>query len=132
MADETLFAVVGADGVVENVIVADQEFIDSLSAAIADPEHDTGALTADHKFYDVTGKDPQPGVGWTRAKNGRFSAPTPPEPTQAELDAQAAADQRAADDDFLASIRNKVDAGTELTAAEQTRLTFISASRAPA
>ena len=141
---ETLFAVLDADGVVENVIVADQEFIDSLSDAIADPDTNTGTLTPKHRFVDVTNVDGAAdggpgsaiGIGWKKAKNGRWVAPTPPEPTQAELDARAAAEaqnaQRAADDEFLAAVQAKVNAGTSLTQDERDRLTLINASRAGA
>lgn len=57
---------------VENIIVADQEFIDAIS---------------DHQYQHIESLD-QPGelnigVGWSWSQNGGFSAPTPePEPNQ--------------------------------------------------
>jgi hypothetical protein len=130
---ETLFAIIDGSGAVVNVIVAEQEFVDSLPDLIADDGVDTGDLTSAHKFVDVTDKDPQPGIGWTRAANGKFVAPAVPEPTQAELDAraaaEAAAEARAADDEFLAGLQTKVAAAESLTQDERDRMTLISLTR---
>lgn len=131
MADETLYAVLDADGVVENVIVADADFIAELQSNIADPDVDTGAFTSDQRFVDVTDKGV--GVGWKRAGNGRFTAPVPPEPTpeelQAQEDAEAAATRRTADDAFLAGLQDKVAAGESLTQDERDRMALIQLSR---
>lgn len=127
---ETLYALTDADGVVTNVIVADQAFIDALPAQIDDPDVDTGDLSF-HKAFDVTGKNV--GIGHKRSSNGRWVAPTPPAPTQDELDAQAAAqaaaDARAADDEFLAGLATKLDGGGSLTQDERDRKDVILARR---
>lgn len=134
---ETLFALLDDEGVVTNVIVADQEFIDTLQAQIDDENVDTGAIEF-ARAYDITSvvaddSTPSPGIGWRRARNGKWVAPTPPEPTQEELDARAAAqaeaDRRAADDEFLAGLRTKMDAGETLTQDERDRLALIQLSR---
>lgn len=126
---ESVFAVVGADGTVGNVIVADQEFIDALVDAIDDPDHDTGSYTADDKFFDVTGTNPRPGIGWT-VKNKKFSEPVVPDPTPEELAAQQAAEQAAqsaADDaEFRTAMQDKLRSGGSLTQDERDRLLALS------
>lgn len=131
MTEETLFAVI-AGGVVENVIVADQEFINSLEGAIADPNHDTGLLTEEHQFVELIGLDARPGVGWTY-DGGEFAAPPVAEPTLTELEVQAAAfaaaEQRADDDAFLEGLRAKARRGVSLTQDERDRMTLLSLLR---
>lgn len=76
---EQVFALVDADGDVFNMIVADQEFIDALPAAVADPNVETPrGLDKLKGAHDVTGKGV--GIGDKRASNGRFVRPTPPAP----------------------------------------------------
>lgn len=127
---ETLYALVDDEGVVTNVIVADKEFIDSLGDQIEDPDVDTGDL-AFAKAYDVTDKGV--GIGHKRAANGKWVAPTPPEPTEDELAAQAAAqadaEQRAADDEFLDGLAAKLNTGGSLTQDERDRKDVILARR---
>lgn len=130
---ETLYALVDDEGVVTNVIVADKAFIDSLGEQIEDPDVDTGDL-AFAKAYDVTDKGV--GIGHKRAANGKWVAPAPPappEPTEDELAAQkaaqAAADQRAADDEFLDGLATKLNTGGSLTQDERDRKDVILARR---
>lgn len=126
---ETLFAVVDAAGVVENVIVADQEFIDGLTAAVADPNHDTGTLTVDHVYVNVTALDPQPGVQWTY-KNDVFVAPLLPEPPPKAAAAQAAMQaQRTEEDVFLTGLRDKMAKGVYLSQDERDRMQVIQLTR---
>lgn len=55
------YAIVAGDGVVENVVIAD------------------GPLDVGGTWVDLTGVNPQPGVGWTYA-NGVFTPPPVPTP----------------------------------------------------
>ena len=128
MSEQT-WALLDADGVVANVIVADEEFIASLDDLIDDPDTDTGDL-AKGKRYRVDDLDEPVSVGWKRSRNGRWVAPVPPEPTEEELAARAAAEQRAADDAWLADALGKVRGGGKLTQDERDRLALIQASRA--
>lgn len=83
------YALLSADGVVENVIVADAEFIAQLPDMIASEDVDTGALTFD-RAEDVTDVDPKPGIGWAH-RDGEWVDERPqPEPTDDD-DAPAAA-----------------------------------------
>lgn len=129
MADETVFAVLDADGVVINKIVAGQEFIDTLIEHIADPDIDSGEYDESNRFVDITDRDPQPNIGWARAKNGRFIAPVPPEPTAEEVaareQAEAEASARADDDAFLAELDTRVRGGGRLTQDERDRMDLI-------
>lgn len=137
MSDETTFALLDGDGLVTNVIVADQAFIDGLPAQIADPDVDTGDLTFD-KAVDVTNVDGAAdggpgsaiGIGWKKARNGRWVAPVPTaEEAAAQAVVDAAAAKRATDDAYLAGLRTKVEGGQELTADERDRLALIQLSR---
>lgn len=122
---ETLFAVVSADGVVENVIVADEEFVISLSMQIADPGVDTGGFSHDQTFVNVTDLDPRPGVGWVK-DGSEFIAPIPTlEDQVAQEAARAEAEQRSADDEFLAGIQAKVTTGKGLSQGERDRMDLI-------
>jgi hypothetical protein len=125
---ETVFALLDADGLVLNVIIADQAYVDELAAQLDDPDVDTGSIEF-ARAVDITGREPMPGIGWTRAGNGRFVAPEPPEPSQAELDAQAEQDRRAADDAFIADVLERVAAGGALTDTERDRLELVRLAR---
>lgn len=127
---ETEFALCDENDVVINKIVADQAFIDVLAQRIADPNVNTDGLEF-AKAYDVTGKNV--GVGHKRSTNGKWVAPTPtPDEVAAQEAAQAAADQRAADDAFIAEMKAKTDGGDSLTQDETNRLLAIDLSRRPA
>jgi hypothetical protein len=130
VAEEQQFALVDAQGVVMSVIVADQEFVDSLAEQVDDPDVDSGDLSF-ARTYDVTGKGVA--VGFRRAANGKWVAPTPPEPSPEELAglqaAEEAAAQRATDDEFVAAASAKLRSGGALTQAERDRLTLIQLER---
>lgn len=114
---ETIYAVLDTSGLVVNTIVADAAFIKSLPGAIADDTIDTGGLTPDLKYVDITGNDPQPGPGWTRASNGRFTPPPAPDP----------APEPAPDPDqvFVTEAAQRLADGGTLTQDERDRLLAI-------
>lgn len=72
---EIVYAIVDSDNVVENVIVADKKFIDKLPTDIASDNVDSGTLSENYQYVDITNKSPRPSVGWTRTTNGKFVAP---------------------------------------------------------
>lgn len=124
------YALADENGVALSVIVADQEFIDNLAKQVADPDVDTGEVKF-AKAYDVTGKDVS--AGHKRAANGKWTRPGPPEQTEAEKAALAAAGaaaaQRAEDDAFLKTLRTKQQSKQPLSQDERDRLSLIIASR---
>ena len=76
---ETLYAIIDADGLIVDRIVADAEFVKALPDMIADEDVDSGNLDPSHRYVDITDRDPMPGIGWTRGRNGRFTPPPEPE-----------------------------------------------------
>lgn len=128
MSESKNFAVVDSNGVVVNVIVADQEFIDSLPDLVADPTLDTTNFNG-AKFYDISNKNVS--VGYTRNSNGSYS---PKVPTEEEINAeQAASDliaQIASDKARLIELRAKVGPGNPgLTQDERDELNVIMLTR---
>ena len=79
---EQLWAVIEPDGVVSNVILADQDFIDSLKDAVTDEAVDSGPHSADHRYVDITDLDPQPAIRWVL--KGKKFTPPPVEETAAD------------------------------------------------
>jgi hypothetical protein len=73
------YAILDADGTIINVIVADQEFIDSLESQINDVNVDSGSMILHSPpilIEDIEGTD-RPGLGWK--KNGsEWEKPAPP------------------------------------------------------
>jgi hypothetical protein len=77
MAD---YAILDEEGNVVNIIVADQEFIDSLTSQIQDESVDTGTLSETNEFVELSEDlDTRPGVGW-KHQGGEWVAPEPVEP----------------------------------------------------
>lgn len=128
---ETVLALVDADGVVVNTIVApDPSYAATLETMVADPKVDTGPVRF-AQALDVTGKSV--GVGHRRAASGKFTPPPAPELTaaqRADLDAAAAAETARRDADaFLATLDAKLAAGGQLTQTERDRKDVIAARR---
>lgn len=127
MAEETVYALTDADGVVINRIVADAAYIKELGAQIADPDVDSGDLTF-AKAYDVTSKDV--GIGYRRASNGQWVRPEPtPEQIEVQERVEAEAAARAEDDEFVAAMKEKARAKQSFTQDERDRLQAIDLSR---
>lgn len=78
--EEQVFVLLDANGEVFNAIVADQAFIDALPGMVKDPDVQTAPeLDKLARALDVTGmKEDRPGIGWKRAKDGKWNKPTPP------------------------------------------------------
>lgn len=70
---ETKFAIIDASGILKNVIVADQKFIDDVKSAINDPNADISHLyTKEDKFVEITSIEPSPSFGWYQDGAGNW------------------------------------------------------------
>lgn len=81
------FAKIRADGIVENIIVADQAYIDALddaaswvdaqSGTIDDPSNGGKAATVGGLYKDGKFIRPRPFISWTLDANNKWVAPKP-------------------------------------------------------
>lgn len=116
MTNETLYALVDANGLVFNIIVADQKFIDS-------------GLIEFNKAVNITTLDSRPSVGWTHVKNERFTPPTQEEIDATVAQATAQAEAQIADDEFLSDVAIRLRKGDEIAQAERDRLLALQLTR---
>ena len=122
---DRVFALVDANNVVVNTIVADPEFITALPEMVKNSKLDSSSALAVAKIHDVTGK--VVGIGHQRSASGDWIPPRPIPPSKEELDAIAA---QKAEDARIQAFRAKVGPGKPgLTQAERDELHLIMITR---
>lgn len=122
---DRVFALLDANNVVVNTIVADPEFITSLPEMVKNSKLNSSSALAASKIHDVT--DKVVGIGHQRSASGEWVPPKPISPSKEELDAIAA---QKAEDARIQALRAKVGPGKPgLTQAERDELHLIMINR---
>lgn len=125
MSDEKIYALLDGDGYVVNLIVADEDFISSLPALVADESVDTGDLP--REAYRVDNIPDEVVRGWRRANNGRWVAPERPAPVEVVEPPETVALRE--DQEFAVNMKDKARGGEPLTQDERDRLLAIQLSQ---